>query len=351
MKIDQNNIMAIVDSAKNFMQDKLIVIIYNSIGFTKKIDSSQEDTDFFSNQEIGEIFDALIQENIKILPYNNEMDFINSVTNNIIETNNIIVWNLSRQGTYNNQKSLITSFCDFNKIPYIGSSVYSMNLSRHKLHFQKILKSLNLCDIPSYSINEFKNTNIIDGNFILKKAKGSASRGIKEETSNICYTKMKNYINENNISKDYIIQKYIKGYEIEVPLLQIDGKFVPFGISGIKINNLKYFSNQIMPEEMFDSNYSFYNFEYFAINQLNFINCNFIYSSAVKIAEILELKDYCRIDFRIDSQYNLYCFDISTTPYLTKHSSPNFLFETVNLNHSDLLLSIIGAFSSNTDNH
>lgn len=352
MNISNSNIEFLIYSGKELMKYYTLVIIYNSVGFTQKINPIQEDSDFFSNQEIGEIFDSLIREEIRLAPYHNEMEFIDDVLTNKLDKNKILVWNLSRQGSDNNQKSLVTSFCDFMKIPYIGSTVYSMNLSRHKYHFQKILEATSLSFIPTYTISEFKNKkNTTCERFLLKLAKGSASRGMSDKTSNLSYSEMMTLIEKNNLKENYIIQEYIEGFEIEIPMFQIEGKFKVLGAAGIEYKEIKFFSDSILPEEMYETNYGFFNFENYAINDLNYKSTDFIIQQAIQVAKIMELKDYCRVDFRVDHKGNLHCFDISTTPYVTRHSSPNFLIEQLNWKHSDLLLMILGAFSSNTDNH
>lgn len=350
----EKKILWLRDEGLQYLKDKKLIIVYNAVGFTQKIDSSQEDSDFFSNQEIGELFDSLIKMGVKVVPYNNELTFIQDFFEDVIDKSNSIVWNLSRQGSTNNQKSLITSFCDFLKIPYIGSSVYSMNLSRHKYHIQKVLEASNLKTLSTYKLDEFQNVlNTSDKTFLLKKIQGSASRGMSEDTSNLSYSEMVRCIEkiEHQFKQDYIVQEFISGYEIEVPLFQIKGEFQTYGIAGIQIDNEKYLSGKIMQEEMYNSKYTFFDFEEFSNVNLRYSNCNHIYETAVQIANVMELKDYCRIDFRVDHFNQIYCFDISTTPYVTKHSSPNFLFEKHGFEHSDLLLALVGSFSSNIDNH
>lgn len=353
MILTNDEIQKLVTDSNEIMSNTNLAIIYNAIGFTRKVNQEHEQTDFFSNEEIGEIFDSLILNGINVLPYPNELDFIKDIVEKNINLDNLTVWNLSRQGSDNNQKSLITSLCDFEKIPYLGSSVYSMNLARNKYHFQKILKSENLAAIPTFDINTFLNTKFSEfDRFLLKKSNGSASRGILLETTNKSYSELTKYIRSNSDTKELIIQKFISGYEIEVPLFQINGEFKALGLAGISIKNSKFFSNETLPEEMFEysSQYNFFDFSSFAINSLNYRSLDYIYQAAIDIANLLELKDYCRIDFRVDSDGNIYCFDISTTPYVTHHSSPSFLLEKRNFTHQTLLALVFSAFNSNVDN-
>ncbi len=335
---------------EKYMKGKTLVIIYNSIGFTKKIDTEQEDSDFFSNKEIGEIFDALYQQNINVSPYSNEINFVNDIINEKINSNEIVVWNLSRQGFDTNKKSLTTSLCDFLQIPYIGSSVYTMNLCRHKYHFQKILSSFCLASIPTFLTHEVANNSELNkGKFyITKYLNGSASRGMSKDDTIKTYDQINKIVDTKN---PIVIQEYQPGYEIEVPLFEINNEFQALGIAGLAINGERYFKSEFVPEELFDTTYSFYNFGDFAKEFLEYTSLDFIVESAIKIADILELRDYCRIDFRINNFGELFCFDISTTPYLVEHSSSSFLIQDYGLRYSSLLPLLIGAFSSNIDNH
>ncbi|WP_430606752.1 hypothetical protein IGJ55_002991 [Enterococcus sp. AZ170] len=354
MIFTDDEIRTLIDDSMEAMANTNLAIIYNAIGFTRKINKTHESTDFFSNEEIGEIFDSLILNGINILPYPNELDFIKDIMEKKIDLNRLVVWNLSRQGSNNNQKSLITSLCDFETIPYIGSSVYAMNLARNKFHFQKLLKSESLAFIPTFNIENFLNEIFSETDrFLLKKSNGSASRGILSETTSKSHPELTEYIQNNPISKDLIVQKFIDGYEIEVPLFQINGEFKALGLAGISVKNSKFLYGKTLPEEMFEhsSQYDFFDFSDFAINCINYNSLKYIYQTAIDIANLLELKDYCRVDFRVESGGNIYCFDISTTPYVTHHSSPNFLLKKRGFTHQTLLALVFSAFNSNVGNH
>ena len=323
------------------LEENELIIIYNAVGFTNKIDTSQEDSDFFSNKEIGEIFDALFRKNAKFIPFPNELEYVERTLNNSLSSN-LSVWNLSRQGSDNNKKSLVTSLADFLNLDYIGSSVYTMNLCRHKFHFQKIINSSLITKLPSEFIAaDLKNSY---STFIIKPEKGSASRGMDASLSNLSGKKVFELINNSQLKSHDIIQQYIQGYEIEVPLIQYKGEFLALGICGIQKDDKIFFESGILEEEMYSTKYKFYNFvEEIKNDEL----CKAIIAEAINIAKLTELKDYGRVDFRVDFKHKFYCFDIATTPYLTEHSSFNFLMQSHGFSHPDLLSLIIGSHHSN----
>ncbi|GAX47626.1 D-alanine--D-alanine ligase family protein [Pseudolactococcus reticulitermitis] len=335
-----NNICCIGEET---LKDKELAIIYNAVGFTNKIDFSQEDSDFFSNKEIGEIFDALFRKNARLFTFPNELEYIQNTLNNDLPSN-LLIWNLSRQGGDNNKKSLVTSMADFMNLEYIGSSVYTMNLCRHKFHFQKIIHSSLITKFPSeFDARKYADASIT---FLIKPEKGSASRGMSSSLTNLSSSTVLELIEKKQLKPQDIIQQYIQGYEIEVPLIQYNGVFLSLGICGIQKNGEIFFKSGILEEEMYDTKYEFYDFEDEIDNP---VLCDAIIAEAVRIAKLTELKDYGRVDFRVDFKNNFYCFDIATTPYLTEHSSFNFLMEQQDFSHPDLLSLIIGAHHSNTE--
>ncbi|MFS7200123.1 hypothetical protein AB6834_07100 [Carnobacterium divergens] len=354
MKFTKENITKIILEVNQHKTKIQLIIIYNSKGFTKKIDSQQEDSDFFSNKEIGEILDAVIDADIKFKIYYNEFSFAEDIVNKKINHNSLLVWNLSRQGSENNQKSLVTSICDYYKIPFIGSSVYTMNLCRHKYHFQKILNSFNLAYIPTFTQNEALQRESNDGNYLIKMMKGSASRGTDETTSNLSWNQAKKKITTLQTKRNvkFIVQEVIDGYEVEIPLFKFNGVFTALGVAGISINGTFFLENQILSEDGSDNNnYDFYDFEKFAYSELGY-SCEKIIQDAINIAEIMELDDYCRIDFRIRFNGDFHCFDISTTPYITEKSSPIYLLKQLGFKHKDIILLLLGTSTNpNIDNH
>ena len=341
MKITEKIVNNLVQNGKKLLETRTLVLVYNVIGFTKKIDDNQQNSDFFSNKEIGEILDVIVKAEIKIKIYYNERDFIQDISNNLIDPHKNIVWNLSRQGSQNNEKSLVTSCCDYYKIPFIGSSVYSMILCRNKNHSQQLLKAYDLCHIPTYNyLNDLDN--IDPGDYIVKPLNGSASRNV-EILEQATSSKLKEKLSQ----PIQLAQKNIDGYEIEVPLLEYDNEFYALGIQGLKINNECYLKKTILNEEDSNNyNYSFYDFE--DIATFHGYSTNKIISDAIKIAKIFQLHGYCRIDFRYNNTRSYYCFDIATTPYITELTSPVIAFSKFGT-RSDLIFAIVGTVKPNID--
>lgn len=70
--------------------------------------------------------------------------------------------------------------------------------------------------------------------------------------------------------------------------------------------------------------------------------------TAIDIAQLVGLRSYGRVDFRIDNQGDAYLMDIAASPYTTKHSSFAYAYNQLGLEYHDIYSSIIG-LSSKTD--
>lgn len=334
-------------------KDKKIVIVNNTQGFSKVISSTTSVNDFFTNKELGEIMDAFIKKGYRLENFHLEEEFIRKVLDHDNWRREIIVLNLTRQGSHNNKKTLVTSLCDYFSIPVIGSSTFTMNLARNKYIFSKLLDSTNLSATQSFLYRYGSdNSHIMKQlkklpKILIKKVAGAGSLGLTE--NNILVTNDKNIETElENISQqlkeNFLIQEFIPGYEIEVPIIKIDRKYKILGIIGLEINGNRFLMDDVLLERLSnDNNYQFYDFLHLA--NLNKQNINFIFDEAIRVAELFEIGNYGRIDFRVD-QYlsNSYIFDIATTPYFTEHSSFSYALTKIhNKEYCDITSCLIGS--------
>ncbi|WP_206537062.1 hypothetical protein, partial [Paenibacillus sp. PAMC 26794] len=65
-------------------------------------------------------------------------------------------------------------------------------------------------------------------------------------------------------------------------------------------------------------------------------------ATAIDIAQLVGLRSYGRVDFRIDNQGVAYLMDIAASPYTTKHSSFAYAFNQMGLEYHDIYSTIIG---------
>ena len=102
----------------------------------------------------------------------------------------------------------------------------------------------------------------------------------------------------------------------------------------LKINGSHIITSQISDE---------YDYTFFPLSSILPLDiCNSIQKTTEYAGKILNIKTYARFDYRISPNGQYYLIDIAGSPYLTRHSSVEYLFSQVlNLQYSDIFLLIL----------
>lgn len=294
--------------------------------------------EFFSLDEFQQITSALFKSGSYVNIFYNEISFIEYILKNFnnLKLDDIIVYNLARDGIKEGKKSLIPSFCDLIGIKYTGSNAFVTSLCRNKYCWSTILEKHNI-KVPNsilYKKGEYIGDveNLQNRKVIIKNNRESASIGLSEESITI-YSKINHYLEDRD---ECLIQEYIDGLECEVPFFNFNNQLLILDPVAIKCKN----NNSIITSNI-SNNYD-YTFD-FLNTQIDELTCKKIQKTVKKIVKILNIQSYGRVDFRIDSDNSFYAIDIAATPYTIKHSSFAFLFNRYNLNYEDIFKMILYA--------
>lgn len=302
--------------------------VQDSESFIRHSDFSE----FFSKAEFSSIASAITEIFGYVRIFYSELEFIKFVLANRGEIDIIhtIIYNFTRDGLAEGKKSLIPAFCDLFGLNYIGSNPFVVSLLRNKFVFSKFLESMKI-PIPK--------TNIYNSNFPLdfsgfeegetllaKNVYESASIGMSIEniicdwdSKNIC-TKL-NAICEKLNTNQLLVQNYIEGIECETFVINMQGVYYAFPPIALFIHGANILTSQIS-----DLNeYSFFALSKQCDNQI----CNRITDITAKAAQLLNIKNYARFDYRVKSNGDFYLIDIAGSPYLTRHSSIAYLFTEI----------------------
>lgn len=345
----KENIMSRIQEMGKKSESYEIYFVVNVAGKTEFIDYANSEqsilTEYLTEEEYDVMITALKRSKFNVKLFNSEKHFIQFILQNedSIDFEHTIVFNLARNGKGLNKKALIPSFCQLYNIKHTGSGAYNVCLGRHKFHTNCILHSKGL-PVPQtwyYTDNGWLLNEIPPQNkeLIIKPSFESASRGITENSIiSYCEESQKRikklqYQYEQNI----IVQEFICGYEVQVPIIKFDGQILPLMAVGINMKNNPLLSKQIITYDVaYDETYSFYDFA-----DIDSSLANEIMKTATKACAVLNLEHYCRFDFRIDLDGNFYITDISTHPFLIKHSAFAFAFSAMNLEYEDIFLTLI----------
>lgn len=343
------NIDRILKATSNINQEVEVALISNSRSKTKIIENMKiqysDENEFFTDEEYSEILDGIQSSEFYVHAFFNELTFMSDILNKKFNIEQKIVYNLARNGKKPGKKSLIPSFCDLISIPYTGSNAFVISLCRAKYTYSKYLEAHGISIPKSWIyigqnkwINDSKPT--IGTRIIVKSMSESASIGMNNTSINTFNNNLLDFLENEFINKKepVFIQEFISGFECEVPLI-IPNKVHAMSPVGISINNNPELNSEILTYECsFEDDYNFYNLS----EVLSQKQCLFIQELSAKIAKIIGLQNYGRIDFRIDTLGNPYLIDIASTPYTTKHSSFAFAFENLNIPYNEIYSTIIG---------
>ncbi|WP_052723930.1 D-alanine--D-alanine ligase family protein [Paenibacillus wulumuqiensis] len=338
-------------------EDYQIAIMCNSRSKTRKINGQilefSDTNEFFSDQEFCEIKEGIQNAGFFVHSFFNELTLMQEFLKESIYQNNKIVYNLSRNGKHVGKKSLIPAFLDLMNIPYTGSNALVTSLCREKYTYTKYLQAHGIFVPKSYLylgkgrwLNNEKPT--FNTKVIIKLMQESASIGLSQDSIMIINKENIKHIENSyfNTNKYILIQEFIEGYECEVPLFVTENKEIftmsPVGISINKSENLK--SSILTYEHSCKDDYEFYELH----TEIGAENCFYLQENAKKVAELMGITNYGRIDFRIDYSGIPYLIDIAASPYTTNHSSFAFSFKSLNINYKNIYSTIIGIAYLNT---
>lgn len=297
-----------------------------------------DDEEMFTCDEFTEIYQGLVKAGAFVEQVIfNEIDAIKYIVNKSnVNKDNFIVFNLARNGTEFSKKSSIPSFLDLLEIKYTNSDGFTCSLARNKLFFSNILEKNNI-PTPKIIHTSFNGmiTNIedIESNkrYIVKPISSAASIGVNNHNIGY-YDEIKHLLAQSN-GGNFICQEFIEGIECEVPIITVEGELIALDPVALDLG-----PNSILTQEISDN----VDYEYKDLNSIIPEEViQEIKDTAIRTFKLLNMKNYGRVDFRISTDNKFYIFDISTTPYLTKHSSFNYAFKRLGLEYCDIFKCIL----------
>lgn len=328
-------------NARTLGKDANLIIVCNA-----KDSSSQKNTysnfdvstEFLSSEEVNQLKDMAYSTKMNFEIFFDELDFIRKILK--IDTKSyskIVVYNSAQSGTGPGRKTLIPSFCKYLNILCTGSGAHAVSLCRDKLATNALLSMNN---IPAPKSFLFDDKLVLDDikTYIAKPLYESSSIGISDKNIFSGKDIPRTYLNtlSNDLDQPILIQEFICGYEIELPILSKNEEFFCFDPVCLYLDeSKKSMDNRILNYDLI------YNDSYkFCDLPINY-NCKNLKKTAQKVVQLLGLNGLCRVDFRIDTSGKFFVTDVSTNPHFVSHSSVNYAFSKLKLTPSDIFKSII----------
>lgn len=273
---------------------------------------------------------------------------LNNEFENIISTNNIqsivekrpdvdYIFSLYNRIAFRNSEVFISSLAEYYDIPYLGATPNIRAIAEDK-HLAKI----NAChigiDTPEWIIcnhNQKIEKIPFDGPYFIKPRFGATSQGIDDksycQTIVDIKTKLKKY-QQNNI--DVIIEKYISGKSITVPLLNNFGqtKILPLIVENSTLpHNIITYKQKRKIETGLSRTL-----------ENNPVLQDTINIIAKKYFDSIQPLDYTRMDFIIDSNTGKpYFIEFNVCCNLGEHAAINLSAKSIGINYPLLINNIV----------
>ena len=340
-------ISLLLTKAKAAINDFTIIFLANVKGITtNRYDYTDSSilTEFLNVEEYNEILTALQNWGFYTLTYFNTEDFIKDYFNEKFSNSKIIVFEGTQKGIGKARDSYIPAFCDLEGILHTGPNAYVNSICANKYHWTKLLDNHNI-SVPNswrYYANEWLNNQkpIPNRTLIAKPCYECASIGIHKESVAQYSLEYENYIRRLSAiyNQPFIVQEFISGYEIEVPI--IINQRNPYIFPPVVICKK---DNFIMGNKFLDFNDIYEDdYQFRLLNTVSDSIDKYVQIEALKITRILDLECYARIDFRVDSYGKCYVTDINSYPHIVHHSSFAYAFEQLHIDTEYILPCLIG---------
>lgn len=319
--------------SKDILNIILLVHVEQPRGYTNPSQLQCSKTERFSIEEFNEIYQGIVDAGYYIQAvYYNELDFISEYVEHPGRFQNCLVYNLARNGIGANKKTIIPSFCELVGIKYSSSPSLSCALCRNKYYFTSLFRAHNIPVPKSWLLSEtgdWVNGAPPNGTQVIcKPCAESASQGVNEHGIFVASSSIFNRF----VGCQYIVQEYIEGEECEVPVFKVGNVVKVLEPVGIDLLGKCILDEQASA----DNCYNFYRFRTSSLHTMQLIK-----EYTARAFNLMQMEVYGRIDFRVAADGIPYIFDISTTPYTTKHSSVAFAFQQIGLKYCDIYEAII----------
>lgn len=232
-----------------------------------------------------------------------------------------LVFNIAEGLGGDARESQIPLFCEMLKIPYTHSSPTVHAISLDKNFSKMIVKSLGIKVPDSILIDRDSDLSALDFTFPLIVKPNSEGSSIGVFDTNVVPNKKElekavNVMYSNGLSSSLLLEQFIDGREFTValindeklrvlPIIEQRFDFLPKGYKNIAGFELKW---------RFEDSLKNLEEAYYCPAPIDEKLKNEIKNTSLSIFEALNIKDCARIDYRLDTEGNLYFIEVNTLP-------------------------------------
>lgn len=233
-------------------------------------------------------------------------------------------------------------------IPYVGSTPYVHGIARNKMHTKLLAAAAGIPTPRAVQIHanrglgasndrdQLSDLATLDYPVIVKPVAESASVGIGvgslADTPRVALRKALELAHRYH--QPALVESLVSGVEAEVPVL-IDGRPRALGVFAVELDGKTELGRQILTSErVFDLDYRYTDPP---------AGCDpaVLADLAERTADTMGLRDYCRVDFRVDRNGRPWLIEVNSLPDLQRHSAFFEQAQRRSLDYSSMLAEII----------
>lgn len=258
-----------------------------------------------------------------------------------------IVFNLCNGIHGETRLAQIPAILEFFKIPYTGSSILGHTLSINKIISSRIFQSAGI-NTPKFlaiyderDLEQLKPENI-DFPVIIKPADEGSSRGVHQNSLVYDMESLKKKVKEELMlyNPPIMINEYIDGREFSVGILGYKDNVEILPILEISYDNLPDYIPKFSSFEL-KCHYNGYKSEDICPAILDYELKKAIIQTATKAYNVLDIKDYGRVDIRLKNGIP-YVLEINSLPGLVRgYSDITKMAEVAGLGYEGLIYAIV----------
>lgn len=303
-------------------------------------------TSYYSDAEFNEVLIAFKSIAAYVDVSYGEKDFIKKVQSgalSYLDKYKKVVYAQTASGIARSKSALIPAFCDLYNIGYCCNDIFTGALLDNKLATSKLLKGIGM-KLPDTWFYYYKTgwmggmAPLTGSKLISKPAYECASIGVTEQSVSELNTSYLKFIHDLSLQfrQPILVQSFIEGYEIEVPILDLDQPIIP-GITGISLSGDKKLGSKILSyDTIFEDGFELFDFTSFDDKTSLKVE-----RDTLAAYNMLQLKGPVRMDYRITESGEYYLMDYNNCPHLGVQHSYAFVIRQFGFTYEDMLRLIV----------
>jgi D-alanine-D-alanine ligase len=296
-------------------------------------DPADANSELLSAQEEEELLNGLRDAGHEVIPIGDARRLLERLSYWQNECDLVLNKSVGYRGP--ERKSIVPTILEAANIPYIGSTPYTLSLTRNKYHTKLIVKDANVPTPPAALLFGGVDADLDSLIYpvIVKPIAESSSIGIETGVS-VVDTPEQAYERAAYLYERYaqpiLVETFIAGTEIEVPLITDPDPKV-LGVLAVSIDG------KIPDDEYYLSSDTVYNDNYNFVETPEHVDNELVAAIAARAAKALGIRDYGRIDFRVSRDGTPWMIEASTHPHIQRLSSFCILTERAGGKYHDML--------------